>query len=801
MHRAIPLSRLILSGVLAAICLIAWNVNATSPRVPFYYNPITKAIVKTHVPVKPAGMDEGARAPQATLGSRPCIVILLQFTDMPANTVAHPASAYDNLLFSTGVIPTGSMKEYYNEVSYNQFTVTGQTTAWLTAPQTYAYYVNANYGWSAWPQNAQQMAYDACVLADPTIDFSQYDNDGPDGIPNSGDDDGVVDGLFIVHAGPGAEETSNVNDIWSHQWTIYGPGGWCYQTNDNAYGGGKIWCCSYSTEPEQFADGSMQTIGVFAHEFAHVLGMPDLYDYDSGYLNVWDDDDNPLNDWCLMSHGSWGGPGRGGWGDGSVPSHPSPYIKNALGWIAPTVLNASQNGIPISEIETTNGAQSLYKIVVNDFGGGVQEYFYLENRNPGSTAMFDKYENNAYSPQVQMDGGVVIYHVDERWAPNDNGPALPHYTVWTEDPGMIPLLSNPTQRTDAPYYELKGDAAYSLEDAQVDYNLNTGQPYHYLYPSSNTNDGLASGVAIKVATVSGSNMSFNLAIGGAALVIAPPAQACDPGQTVNFDFVVSNPGAFNETYNLLATSSHGWPISCPATVGPIGPFGQTTVTVSLTVPSSHQWRTVDLITLRATSQANPAIWHEATTESPVAVAISSFEAALERGGVELRSEFAAADIQRVNIYRSERGMEAAFLTAVEGFSGASFEYLDLDVKPGTIYRYQIGIVSSEGEFRSSIAEVTVPAYAAKLGRNYPNPFNPMTTITFTLPAAQLATLDIFDVQGRFVRRLFDGIGSMGENTARWDGTNAGGRKVSSGVYYYRLSTVKFNETRKMVLLR
>jgi len=798
MHRAMVSSRVILLGTLAMICFLVFNAYAMPPKVRYIYNPVTMSVMKTPVPHKPAGMDQAVYPSAALLGSRPCIAILLQFTDHAYDWNAHPPSAYANLLFSTGVVPTGSMKEYFQEVSYGQFTVTGQVSNWLTAPRTYAYYVNGNYGFGAWPMNAQKMAYDACAKADPAINFALYDNDGPDGLPNSGDDDGYVDGLFIVHAGPGAEETGNVNDIWSHQWVIPS----AYTTNDAKYGGGFIRCYRYSTEPEQTADFNLVTMGVFAHEFCHVLGMPDLYDYDNGYINIWDDNNNPLSDWCLMDSGGWGGPGGDGWGDGSVPSHPCAYIKTLLGWMTPTVLAASQSGIPLQETETTNGAQSLYKVVIRDYGGGIKEYLYLENRNPNSSARFDKYENNGYSPQAQMDGGIVIYHVDERYTPNDNGPALPHYTVWAEDPGMVPLPANPAQQTAGPYYELKGDAAYSVEDGQINYNLNTGSPYKYLYPNSNANDGIPSGVAIRVNSVSGPSMLFQLGIGNGAMVIAPPAQPCDFGQSINFDFFVQNPGGYNETYNLVATSAHGWSLAYPATVGPIGPFGQAMVTVTLTVPSSHEWKTMDIITLRATSQANPSVWHQAATESPVAAAISSFEAIARRGGVELRTEFASElEIRQVNVYRSEGNADPAYLKTIEGAPGRSFSYLDLDVKPGMTYKYQIGIVAKGGEIRSQMAQVAVPAGTIGLGRNYPNPFNPTTTITFTLPAAQLATLDVYDVQGRLVKRLFEGIGSIGENVKVWDGTNTGGQAVGSGVYFYRLSSAKFDQTRKMVLLK
>ena len=100
-----------------------------------------------------------------------------------------------------------------------------------------------------------------------------------------------------------------------------------------------------------------------------------------------------------------------------------------------------------------------------------------------------------------------------------------------------------------------------------------------------------------------------------------------------------------------------------------------------------------------------------------------------------------------------------------------------------------------------LVEVRVPDRAAMLGQNVPNPFNPTTSITFTLPAAQHVRVDIYDAAGRFVRGLFNGSGQVGANHLEWDGTNVAGTRVGSGVYYYKLTTGKVEETRKMVLLQ
>jgi len=90
----------------------------------------------------------------------------------------------------------------------------------------------------------------------------------------------------------------------------------------------------------------------------------------------------------------------------------------------------------------------------------------------------------------------------------------------------------------------------------------------------------------------------------------------------------------------------------------------------------------------------------------------------------------------------------------------------------------------------------------ELYQNYPNPFNPTTTIAFDLPRQSLVTLNIYDVTGRLVRTLLHKQIVAGEHHLFWDGRDASGQRVASGIYLYRLQAGnQFTETRKMVLLK
>ncbi|MBE0566835.1 MAG: hypothetical protein IH621_12795 [Krumholzibacteria bacterium] len=93
------------------------------------------------------------------------------------------------------------------------------------------------------------------------------------------------------------------------------------------------------------------------------------------------------------------------------------------------------------------------------------------------------------------------------------------------------------------------------------------------------------------------------------------------------------------------------------------------------------------------------------------------------------------------------------------------------------------------------------AAMAHLGDNYPNPFNPRTTIRYALEEAAPVRLTVYGVDGRLVRRLEDGRREAGEHRVAWDGLDTAGRAVPSGTYLYRLEAGPVRETRTMTLLR
>jgi hypothetical protein len=94
-----------------------------------------------------------------------------------------------------------------------------------------------------------------------------------------------------------------------------------------------------------------------------------------------------------------------------------------------------------------------------------------------------------------------------------------------------------------------------------------------------------------------------------------------------------------------------------------------------------------------------------------------------------------------------------------------------------------------------------PTYQNRLEANIPNPFNPSTTIRYEVAESGPASIRVYDVSGKLVRTLVNRSHDVGPYETRWDGRDDSGRRVASGVYFYRLESGRFTQTRRMVLLK
>jgi hypothetical protein len=104
-------------------------------------------------------------------------------------------------------------------------------------------------------------------------------------------------------------------------------------------------------------------------------------------------------------------------------------------------------------------------------------------------------------------------------------------------------------------------------------------------------------------------------------------------------------------------------------------------------------------------------------------------------------------------------------------------------------------------FSDALTGVSSPVMNARLEQNVPNPFNPQTTIRYTLDAPARADIAIYDAAGAVVARLDEGMQPAGAHSVTWDGRDRSGKRVASGVYFYRLEGMPATVARKMILLK
>ncbi|MEJ2719991.1 MAG: M6 family metalloprotease domain-containing protein [bacterium] len=299
--------------------------------------------------MSPASLPEGLQRSMAVSGTVWVPVLLGKF----ANTAAEPyePSALQTKLFSAA--PAASMTGLYHEMSYGNVNLTGTVYPWVQVDENDTYYEAGCNGLCGTAKTGQFLL-EILEALDPVVNFGLYDNDGPDGVPNSGDDDGYVDFVAFVHPETGGE--CGGSNLWSHRWVV---GGWPefgrtgdfygppWRTDDLADGGGVIKIWDYTLQP---ALGSTNgcgdeiiEIGVFCHEFGHAFGLPDLYDTNGGSEGI----------------GHWGLMGSGNWNSPTNPAHMSAWSKMELGWVLPTEVAPTSQMYAIDNIETNPEAYKL----------------------------------------------------------------------------------------------------------------------------------------------------------------------------------------------------------------------------------------------------------------------------------------------------------------------------------------------------------------------------------------------------------------------------------------------------------
>jgi M6 family metalloprotease-like protein len=330
--------------------LIGYTVMASS-------NPILPAGYPSKQLIRSFPTDNDSLQATTSLGVVRVLIIAVAFSDIkPTMSISELRQEW-----------FGTVVNYYNEVSYGRLKIQGDMYGWYTLPNTLAHYgrdcKGINDADCSGTNQSWKIANDAVPLAQKDVNFANYDY------------------YVFIHSGTGQETSDVKNDIWS-------------VTYFNAsVGTTSKTLTSFSIVPETEEPPSVAN-GDWCVEFAHLLGVPDLYDTSNGP----NQGKSILGQWDLMDKGSWNGDPPG-----SLPAHMTAWPKIQLGFIDGSLLETAPDGVSTFTIDPTEIASNnvhAVKVPIADSSSSSQYYLVEVRQQIGFDAALPA-------------SGVLITYVDE----------------------------------------------------------------------------------------------------------------------------------------------------------------------------------------------------------------------------------------------------------------------------------------------------------------------------------------------------------------------------------------------------
>ena len=496
-----------------------------------------------------------------TTGSRKLVCILIGFTD---KTFTKTKADFDNLFNQVNYSAdgaSGSVYDFYKENSYGQLNLNVTVAGPFTAAHPMAYYgandTNGN------DVNPRALITEAVTLADPTVDFTQFDNDN----------DGTVDGVYVIYAGFGEEFTGVTSDaIWAHASSI----------QPMTVDGKTVSRYSCSCELRGNSGTGLSRIGVICHEFGHVLGAHDFYNLDKATNTLY----FGTGMWDVMGNGNWNN-------NGANPAHHNPYTKiydynwavaSTLVWPTTVLLNNAE--------QYTN---SFYRLNTTTAG----EFFLIENRQQ---LKFD-----AYIPGH----GMIIYRVDKNF--------LDVQSNWstintTNHQRMYPVCANATGNPPTDYGVINNGGLPFPGTGNITSFTDTSTPNALSWAGVPTNKPIAN-----ISENIGNNtVSFSFAVIATAPVTSTVAASniATTAATLNA-MVSSNYAATTVTFEYGTTTGYGTSvIANPSTVNSDSPTSVSAPLIGLTANTTYNYRVKAVNAIGTTYGSNMTF---TTTANPTIV--------------------------------------------------------------------------------------------------------------------------------------------------------------------------------------
>lgn len=370
------------------------------------------------------------------------LVVYIKFAD--DSEFATTRQTYDDLFN----LPTGtSLKSYYTEVSYNQFTIssthypacamTSNLSYTDTHNRSYFQPYNATTNPGGYSNDNERRLREHGLLRD-AVNWINANSPVPSGLNIDGDNDGYVDNVcFIVRGDHGAWASL----LWAHRWVLY-----TYTVSIN---GKQVW--DYTFQPETQVD-----VTTLCHEMFHALGAPDLYHYDDGGLNI-----SPVASWDLMEYGE---------------GHMTAYMKwkyAEQSWIASIPEITASGTYTLQPL--TSSTNNCYKIASPN---STSEYYVVEYRKATGT-----FEGSLPG------SGLIVYRIDPSLTGNADGPPDEVYIY-------RPNGTTTTNGSPSTAYFSSGSGRTAINDGTN--------------PAPFLQDGSAGGLNIYNITAAGTTISFTV---------------------------------------------------------------------------------------------------------------------------------------------------------------------------------------------------------------------------------------------------------------------------------------------------
>ena len=802
---------------------------------------INPSIVKGIKP-DPHQLIDNSPVPNLQLTRSDTFFIPLILVEFPDASAIYEPSEFDSIMNQEGYTHlnyenTGSFRDFYQEISHGQFLPKADVSDWFTAPSVHDYY-----GYNNGYQRVRQLVRDMVdALEESGFDWSKYDNDG----------DGYVDALNLVHQGPGAEEGDQTN-IWSHKWNL----GNLAVTYDNvtidsynmnpeiqngnivaigvlahefghALGLPDLYDTDYSSTGSGklalMASGSWGTSGntpwypaTMIGWAKNELGWVDIVEIQDDQLGVSIEQSYSSNEvyrvnhsqieeeyWLIENRQKIGSdtlittPGLTIWhindnlAQGWAPNNDEPYY--GVGLEQADGMYALENGGP------SNGADV--------FPGDLNNREFSHSSNPNTTSLYGDPSllriDNISDPGTFMTFDVEYNELILASASIEDGTGVAYNNGY--------IVMGMENEMDFGSFEFEID--FSPSYVEITNIIPTGRT---TFDSVIINNNHITLVNPLITSGSGPILTLELfnnvgieteVVVSYNMCLAYTTDGNEVGITI-LDEASYHIESANQSYSIVdGTGLIGGGASIIVELENTIPIAMAVLKISnepeLLIPSDEPFEDLNGNGVYDEGEIFTD-WNQNDVWSPMIEMVSLSE------DWDISSDFDEGDITigmtnwleplepdsrelfRINYLVTDE----ASINDIIAITSESILILDGWGNNGVSSTHSNGIVTINGVLSSSENNHSIPNNFS-IDRIYPNPFNPITNITFLVPVnVEYVKINVFDILGTLQNELINDSYEAGKYEVAWDATNK-----SSGIYFIELKTERFREIKKVTLLK